>query len=41
LKYLEATLAMKEAALAKTTPPNAKQRRFKPADSLLAFLSHL
>jgi site-specific recombinase XerD len=39
--YLEATLAMKEAALAKTTPPNAKQRRYKPADSLLAFLSNL
>jgi site-specific recombinase XerD len=39
--YLEATLAMKEAALAKTSPPNAKQRRYKPADSLLAFLSNL
>ena len=39
--YLEATLAMKEAALAKTTPPNTKQRRYKPADSLLAFLSNL
>jgi site-specific recombinase XerD len=39
--YLEATLAMKEAALAKATPLNAKQRRYKPADSLLAFLNNL
>src|SRR5437773_9371412 len=39
--YLEATLAMKEPALAKTTPPNTQQRRYKPGDSLLAFLSNL
>src|SRR3989449_320757 len=39
--YLEATLAMKEAALAKTRPPNAQQRRYKPGDSLLAFLTNL
>ena len=39
--YLEATLAMKEAALAKTTPPNTIYRRYRPGDSLLAFLSSL
>jgi site-specific recombinase XerD len=39
--YLEATLAMKEQALAKTTSPLAKPRRFRPGDRLLAFLSNL
>ncbi|MGY6275031.1 site-specific integrase [Methylomonas sp. MgM2] len=39
--YLEATLAMKEQALAKITPPEAKLGRFKPSDSLLSFLSSL
>jgi site-specific recombinase XerD len=39
--YLEATLAMKEAALAKATPRDVKQRRYKPGDSLLAFLTNL
>ncbi len=39
--YLEATLAMKEQALAKITPPEAKLGRFKPSDSLLGFLSSL
>jgi site-specific recombinase XerD len=39
--YLEATLAMKEKALAKTSPPNGKPGRFKPSDQLLAFLNDL
>ena len=39
--YLEATLAMKEQALAKTTPRKAKSGRFQPGDQLLAFLNSL
>lgn len=39
--YLEATLAMKEQALAKTTPPNGKAARYHPGDQLLAFLNSL
>ncbi len=39
--YLEATLAMKEKALAKVTPPEAKLGRFKPGDPLLGFLNSL
>lgn len=39
--YLEATLAMKENALAKTSPPNERPRRYKPGDRLLAFLNDL
>jgi site-specific recombinase XerD len=39
--YLEATLAMKEKALARTSPPNAKPGRYKPGDRLLAFLNSL
>jgi site-specific recombinase XerD len=39
--YLEATLAMKEKALARTSPPNAKRGRYKPGDRLLAFLNSL
>lgn len=39
--YLEATLAMKEQALAKTTPPHAKPKRFSAGDKLLGFLSSL
>jgi site-specific recombinase XerD len=39
--YLEATLAMKERALAKATPPHGKPGRFKPGDRLLAFLNSL
>jgi len=36
--YLHADLAMKEKALAKTTPVNARPGRFRPDDQLLAFL---
>jgi hypothetical protein len=35
--YLEATLAMKEKALAKTSPPLGRPGRFKAGDRLLAF----
>lgn len=39
--YLDATLAMKEQALAKTTPLDASPRRYHPADQLLDFLNSL
>jgi site-specific recombinase XerD len=39
--YLEASLAMKEQALAKTTPPYGSPRRFRPGDRLLSFLNGL
>jgi site-specific recombinase XerD len=39
--YLEATLAMKEKALAKTTPPQSKPCRYQPGDQLLGFLNSL
>ncbi len=39
--YLEATLAMKEQALAKMTPPNGRAARYKPGDQLLGFLNSL
>jgi len=39
--YLEATLAMKEKALAKVTSPEGRSTRFKPSDPLLGFLSSL
>lgn len=39
--YLHADLAIKERALARTTPNSAKPGRFRPADPLLAFLEGL
>ena len=39
--YLEATVAMKERALAKTSPPHGKPGRYRPGDQLLAFLNSL
>jgi site-specific recombinase XerD len=39
--YLEATLAMKEHALAKTFPPQGKPGRYHPGDRLLGFLNSL
>ena len=39
--YLEATLAMKEKALAKTAPPNSRLSRYRPDDRLLHFLNGL
>jgi integrase/recombinase XerD len=39
--YLHAHLALKEAALAKTTPLQVKPGRYRPADRLLQFLTAL
>lgn len=39
--YLHADLALKEKALALTTPPGVKPGRYRPDDSLLAFLESL
>ena len=39
--YLEATLAMKEQALAMATPPNGRAMRYQPGDELLGFLNSL
>ncbi len=41
LIYLRAHLAIKECALARTTPPHTKPGRFRPPDRLLAFLENL
>ena len=39
--YLDANLAMKQAVLDKTTPPEGKPGRYRPDDRLLAFLKGL
>ena len=39
--YVEATLAMKEQALAKTSPPIGDPGRYQPPDRLLGFLNGL
>lgn len=39
--YLEATLAMKERALAKTSPPQSRAATYRPGDQLLRFLNSL
>ena len=39
--YIEATLAMKEDALAKLSPRRAKAGRYSPGDTLLGFLNSL
>ena len=39
--YIDADLALKEKALAKTTPSSSRQRRFRAKDSLLEFLKGL
>ncbi|WP_233874918.1 site-specific integrase [Paraburkholderia adhaesiva] len=39
--YLEATLAMKEQALEKTSPLRGKPGRYRPPDQLLSFLNSL
>lgn len=39
--YLDADMAMKERALARTAPPHVGRQRFKPRDSLLTFLEAL
>ena len=39
--YLHADLTIKERALARTAPPNTKPGRYRPNDTLLAFLEGL
>ena len=39
--YLEATLEIKGRALAKTTHPECKSKRYQPGDKLLNFLNNL
>jgi hypothetical protein len=39
--YLHADMAIKERALARTTPTNARPGRYRPPDQLLAFLEAL
>ncbi len=39
--YLDATLAMKEKALAKVTPHQGRPSRYRPDDRLLGFLKNL
>jgi len=39
--YLHADLAIKERALARTTPPDTDPGRYRPSDSLLTFLTNL
>jgi len=39
--YLHVDMELKEQALARTTPPNTKPGRYRPPDSLLAFLEAL
>jgi len=39
--YLHADMTIKERALARTTPPTMKPGRYRPSDSLLAFLESL
>ena len=39
--YVEATLAMKEQALARTSPPTGNPGRYQPPDRLLGFLNGL
>ena len=39
--YLHADMALKERALARTTPVKARPGRYRPTDKLLAFLQSL
>ena len=39
--YLHADMSIKERALARTAPPNTTPGRYRPTDSLLAFLNSL
>ena len=41
VSYGSATMAMKERALAKATPPTGNPGRYQPGDRLLGFLSSL
>ena len=39
--YLHADLAIKQRALARTTPPRVAPGRYRPPDPLLSFLENL
>jgi hypothetical protein len=39
--YLHGDMSIKERALARTAPPNTTPGRYRPKDSLLAFLNSL
>jgi hypothetical protein len=39
--YLHADMALKERALASTSPPGVRVGRYRASDELLAFLDHL
>ncbi len=39
--YLHADMALKERALARTSPPTVPAGRYRASDELLAFLDHL
>ena len=39
--YLDANLALKETALAKTTPLAGRRGRFRPDDRMIQFLNNL
>lgn len=39
--YIHADMAIKERALARTTPPGSTPGRYRPPDTLLAFLDNL
>ena len=39
--YLHSDLGLKERALARTAPPGTRPGRYRPSDSLLAFLEGL
>ena len=39
--YLHADMALKERALARTSPPGVRVGRYRASDELLAFLEHL
>jgi integrase len=39
--YIHADLALKERALARTTPVDSKPGRYRPPDALLGFLDRL
>jgi integrase len=39
--YIHADMTIRERALARTAPPNSKPGRYRPPDTLLAFLEGL
>jgi integrase/recombinase XerD len=41
MNLLHADMALKEQAIARTTPPDTSIGRYRPTDALLAFLNQL